>query len=61
MQETIKLYEDLIFNTPQLVQTKRMLKNFDPSKKVRRFEVSEDEIIQEDLFNSNKVVNEDTI
>ena len=50
MQETIKLYEDLIFNTPQLMETKRMLKNFDFSNKVRRFEVTEDEIIQEDLI-----------
>ena len=49
MQEINDL-EAAIFNTEDIREHTMFMENFDPNEKVRKFEVSEDEIIQEDLL-----------
>ena len=49
MQEINDL-EAVIFDTEDVRENKSFMENFDPDEKVRKFEVSEDEIIQEDLL-----------
>jgi hypothetical protein len=50
IKEQITIYEDIIFRTPALVADKLRRETFNPSVKVKKFEVDEDEIIQEGLL-----------
>ena len=50
-EDAIAVYEGIIFETEPLKEDKRMRQEYNPELKVRKFEVSEDEIIQENLLN----------
>jgi len=50
-KELGKIIYDLIFKTEELETGAFLVKSYNPSNKVKKFELSEDEIIQEDLIN----------